>query len=158
MSGKLCRSSSRGRFTFGMHWVYLFVGSLKQNQAGALGMPVIIGSWQVLPIYFADIYSMYCHSINTKLKSTEPCEIPLDKTCILSGLSLGFFIAKISCNVKAFSQWLLWSVMKFLVNFHSPCCTSAQAISWLMGMSPKQNGKCDRAHGLHKDKRKEYQW
>lgn len=131
-----------------------------KTQAGAWGIHVILGGWQVLPICFADVYSVCCHSINTKLKSAEPCEIQSGKTCILPVLGLGFFIAKISSHAEVgfFCQWLLWSIMKFLVNFHSPCCVHAQAIGWLMGMSPKQNGKCDRAHGLHKDKRNEYQW
>lgn len=59
----------------------------------------------MLPIYFADIYSVCCCCINTKLKSAEPCEIQPGKTCILSGLGLGFFIAKIpSCAKDSFSS------------------------------------------------------
>jgi len=48
----------------------------------------------VLPIYFADIYSECCRSINTKLKSAKRCEIQPDQTCILSELGLGLFMLK----------------------------------------------------------------
>lgn len=54
----------------------------------------------MLPICFADVYSVCCHSINIKLKSAEPCEIQSDKTCILPVLGLGFFIAKISSHAE----------------------------------------------------------
>lgn len=72
VSGALFQSCQSARFTSGKHWGYLLK---KQNLCWCWGIPVIIGSWQRLPMGFADIYSVLCHSIKTKFKSPEPWEI-----------------------------------------------------------------------------------
>lgn len=77
---KVSLYNQRARFTLVVPGVYLSLGSLKQNGAAALAVRLIIGSWQLLPIYFVDIYSVGCHSVSTKFKRTKPGKIPLGKT------------------------------------------------------------------------------